>query len=158
MMARHFTPLCADIDRELSNLKQLTIEAEETLDGARRQVTFLELRAAGSILHDFYSGIEKIFRRIALEVDGSLPAGPDWHLQLLLRMASPLQEARPAVINEDLKNRLGEYLRFRHLIRNIYGFELQWDRCHDLLYDLFDLFADLSAQLQRFQQFLLSLE
>ncbi|NOZ05199.1 MAG: hypothetical protein GXP41_02440 [Chloroflexi bacterium] len=158
MTAQHFTPLCADIDRELNNLKRLTAESETLLDRARQQVTFLELRTAGSVLHDFYSGTEKVFRRIALEVDGSLPAGPDWHLQLLLRMASPLRDARPAVINEDLKNRLGEYLRFRHLIRNIYGFELQWDRCHDLLYDLPDLFSDLSSQLQRFQQFLLSVE
>lgn len=37
MMAQHFTPLCADIDRELSNLKQLTIEAEETLARAQLQ-------------------------------------------------------------------------------------------------------------------------
>jgi hypothetical protein len=36
---------------------------------------FIEVRASGSILHDFYCGVEKIFERIALSVDMNLPKG-----------------------------------------------------------------------------------
>jgi len=58
--------------------------------------------------------------------DGGLPAGPDWHMQLLRRMAAGLPEVRPAGLDETLERALGELLRLRHLIRNVYGFELDW--------------------------------
>lgn len=32
-------------------------------------------RAAGPILHDFYTGIEKTFQEIAKRLDGGLPKG-----------------------------------------------------------------------------------
>ncbi|MBI2265735.1 MAG: hypothetical protein HYU64_11260, partial [Armatimonadetes bacterium] len=89
----------------------------------------LEVRAAGSILHDFYSGIEKIFRRISSNLDGDMPSGEDWHLELLERMSLAVEGLRPSVISEGAKSKLSEFLRFRHLFRNIYGFELKWEPC-----------------------------
>jgi hypothetical protein len=44
------------------------------------------LRAAGSILHDFYTGIEKIFENIGKEVDRRIPLGDEWHSDLLHQM------------------------------------------------------------------------
>ena len=35
---------------------------------------------------------------------------------------------RPRVISEELAAELDEYLSFRHVFRNIYGFELKGDR------------------------------
>lgn len=37
--------------------------------------TFIEIRAAASILHDFYSGVEKVFEKIAASIDKILPRG-----------------------------------------------------------------------------------
>lgn len=121
-----FAGLKADIDRELKNLERLVRSMSDLVKRIPPQgPTEIELRAAGSLLHDFYTGLEKIFQRIALRVDGDLPVGEDWHLQLLQRMASPLEDLRPQVITEEQAERLEEYLRFRHLFRNIYGFELR---------------------------------
>ncbi|HZX48260.1 MAG TPA: hypothetical protein VFF47_03470 [Nitrospirota bacterium] len=50
----------------------------------------METRAAGSILHDFYSGIEKIFRRIAAKIDRDIPSDEDWHTELLIRRCKTL--------------------------------------------------------------------
>ncbi len=119
--------LKAEIEKELRDLERLAAEMSEVL--RQPSPTFLETRAAGSILHDFYSGIEKIFRRIALRVDRDIPSGDDWHTVLLKRMGIPVDGIRPPVISEGLTDQLGEYLRFRHLFRNIYGFELRWERC-----------------------------
>ncbi|HEY8884396.1 MAG TPA: hypothetical protein VIO35_03715, partial [Chloroflexota bacterium] len=63
--------------------------------------TSLELRAAGSILHDFYNGVERVFERIATAIDQDLPSAPNWHVDLLDRMAYPIPEVRPAVISSD---------------------------------------------------------
>ncbi|MGB9887889.1 MAG: hypothetical protein ACPLRW_12990, partial [Moorellales bacterium] len=44
-----------------------------------------------------------------------------WHKQLLNRMTLEVPEVRPPVISKDLARTLDEYLRFRHVFRNVYG-------------------------------------
>jgi hypothetical protein len=115
------------------------------------------VRAAGSILHDFYTGVERIFRQIGVRIDQDLPREEDWHIQLLHRMAVPVEGIRPRVIDEKLEAKLEEYLRFRHLFRNIYGFELKWDRCQPLVENLDQVFSDLKEQIDKFESFLNSI-
>lgn len=43
-------------------------------------------------------------------------------------MTIPIKQIRPAVISEELAAGLDEYLSFRHVFSNIYGFELKGDR------------------------------
>lgn len=152
-----FAALKADIERELRNLERLTQEMDEVLTEIP-EATVIAVRAAGSILHDFYTGAEKIFRRIAIKIDRDLPEGEEWHIQLLQRMAVPVEGIRPKVIDEDLESNLEESLRFRHLFRNIYGFELKWERCQPLVQRLEETFADLAGQIRKFEDFLESLK
>ena len=148
-----FAALKADIERELQNLDRLTLELNTVLTTTSPN-TAVRVRATGSVIHDFYTGVEKIFRRIATRVDQDLPTGEDWHVQLLQRMSVPLEEIRPQVIDEHLERNLEEYLRFRHLFRNIYGFELKWGRCQPLAERLHKTFADLKEQIGDFRDFL----
>ena len=53
---------------------------------------------------------------------------------------------------------LDEYLRFRHLFRNIYGFELEWERCRELFSELPIVLARLEQQFAAFDEFLGTLE
>lgn len=155
-MAR-FAALKADIDRELRNLERLSRELNEILS-TTAEGSATRVRAAGSVLHDFYTGVEKIFRRIAVRIDQDLPTGEDWHVQLLQRMAVPVEGIRPRVINEKLETNLEEYLRFRHLFRNIYGFELKWEKCQPLVENLDKVLGDLKEQIKKFAAFLDSIE
>lgn len=152
-----FVSLRADIQREQRNLDRLADEAQQLLADVPDQPTFRDIRAAGSILHDFYTAVERIFQRVATEVEGGLPSGLDWHTRLLLRMAAPVPDTRPLVISEPLKDNLGEYLRFRHLFRHLYGFELRWARCHELLADMPVIEGQLRHALDDFDRFLKSL-
>jgi len=77
-----FAALKADIHRELQNLERLTLELSTVLTTTSPN-TAVRVRAAGSVVHDFYTGVEKIFRRIAARVDQDLLRGEDWHVQLL---------------------------------------------------------------------------
>lgn len=157
-MTRDFTSLRADIRRELSSIDRLAAQTEQLLARIPDRPSFVEVRAAGSLLHDFYTGAEKIFQRIALEMEGGLPAGAEWHSELLARMATPVEDRRPAVISEELKDQFGEALRFRHLFRYMYGFQLRWDRCHALLSDLPGIRREFERQLHIFLDLLRSLE
>lgn len=118
----------------------------------------METRAAGSILHDFYSGIEKIFRRIAAKIDRDIPSDEDWHTELLIRMSMSIDNIRPPVISVGLKEQLGEYLRFRHLFRNIYGFELKWERCKTLGIMMMEILKTFTEEIRKFLGFIDSIK
>jgi len=117
--------LTDDIKVEMRNLERLNKEMKDLLAKIKKEPTFVEIRAAASILHDFYSGAEKIFERIALSIDKNLPKGENWHIELLLQMTKPFTGTREPVISESLFEKLKEYLKFRHLFRYIYGFKLE---------------------------------
>ena len=74
-----------EINIELENLTRLVREMGDLTGRFVGEPDFIQTRAAGSILHDFYCGIEKIFERIAIRIDGGLPKGGDWHTELLLQ-------------------------------------------------------------------------
>ena len=106
-----------EIEHELDRLRELKAE----LAAAPRDETSFALRARGSMLHDFYGGIERIFRGIAKEWNGGVPQGDRWHRQLLTDMNIEIPGVRPPVITPDLAARLGDFLGFRQVIRDAYG-------------------------------------
>ncbi|MBA7670261.1 hypothetical protein ES703_78406 [subsurface metagenome] len=137
-----------EIEIESRNLERLVKEMREVTNRFADKPDFIETRAAGSILHDFYSGVEKIFERISVHIDGGLPKGEDWHTELLLQMARSVEGIRDAVISTDLLEKFKEYLRFRHLFRHIYGFELKWERFKDLSLSLFTILSEFKDNLK----------
>jgi len=133
--SRNIKYLIKSIQQETSSLDELCSQINlfiNKVEQADEESKIFYKRAAGSILHDFYTGIEKIFREIGIRMDKSLPKGENWHIELLKSMATP-QKKRNTVISQELMEKLKEYLGFRHLFRNIYGMELEWDKLKILL-------------------------
>ncbi len=75
-------------------------------------------------IHSFYAGIERILEVIADSVDGSKPSGANWHAELLSQLASDITGIRPAVISGDSQEKLNRFRGFRHVVRNVYTFNL----------------------------------
>ena len=71
----------SEIEEELTNIERLLSELNEHQKEEPRNTFYL--RAIGSIFHDFYCGVERIFERIAEELNGGIPEGENWHIQLL---------------------------------------------------------------------------
>ena len=109
----------------------------------------IERSALAAMLHSFYTGIENIFKRVAVEIDGDPPKGEIWHRQLLDRMSHP-DKQRPAVISEELRNKLSTYLEFRHVFRHAYTFELRWEKMAELVLDGEKTFAQLESEIRQF--------
>jgi len=126
----------ARLRKEFFQLENLEAELKTIAKMKELRVESIRLRAYASILHDFYSGIEKMFINIAREIDGTVPKAEGWHRQLLEQMTLDIPAKRPAVINADLAARLQHYLSFRHRFRNLYGFELEWTRMEELVENL----------------------
>ena len=138
--------LRAEIEDELDGLAAL---ASEFADRPRTDDSYA-MRARGSILHDFYSAIERVFTHIARELNGGIPQGEQWHRQLLDDMRLDIPEVRPAVIDGPLAKALGEYLGFRHLFRNVYGSVLDVDRITPLEDGLPETLATFERQVRAF--------
>jgi len=117
--AQRLIRLKVNIQKILDELQALKVEKEE-LD-----IETTHTRTLGSIVHDLYTGVERAFQKIALELDGGLPKGERWHKDLLDHMALELKGIRPPVIDASLRDKLDEYLRFRHIFRSVYGFQLK---------------------------------
>ena len=108
-----------------------------------------ELYGLAAMLHSFYSGIENIFKRIAQELDAGPPQGEFWHRDLLDAMLVSGQ-GRPAVLSEELGERLEDYLQFRHAFRHMYIFNLRWERMKPLVVGCEESLRLLEEHLDRF--------
>jgi hypothetical protein len=144
--------LANEIALELNNLQRLVDESKAIFKNLSGEPSSVELRALGSIVHDFYTACERIFERIAVYLGPGQPVGENWHVSLLRSMESPIEGTRPAVLEHQLALRLLDYLRFRHLFRHTYGYELEWDKLEPLVGRLESTKAALGQELDTFVQ------
>ena len=153
--SQRFIRLGAAIRAEAALLQRVMDEAELALrDFPKAVPPPRELRGIANILHDFYTGAEHVFEKISAALDGGIPEGAAWHRELLESMALDLPSLRPPVLTGNGVRLLEEFLRFRHLFRNVYGFELEWDRLKPLLSRMPATWAVLRADLNAFLVFL----
>ncbi len=69
-------------------------------------------------------------------------------------MTLDVPEVRPAVLQRDAAERLDEYRKFRHRIRNIYASNLDPERMAHLVTGLTSLWQEIRTQLMDFTRFL----
>lgn len=140
-----FKVLKAQVANELEQIRKLLGEAPDIIRSGGSNIS---VRAGGSILHDFYTGVENIFHAIASAVDEKFPTGMSWHTELLNQMTLNIEELRSPVISRETARMLEEYLRFRHLFRKRYGFELEWESIRNLLERLPQVYNALENDLK----------
>ena len=138
------------IDRELNEINMLLDRSGNLLkvdpDG---DPTFERLAALSQVLISFYTGLERIFERVARRIDHLLPQGERWHTDLLHQVARPTDE-RSALISEKMRLSLREYLAFRHHSRHAYAHHLEWPRMKDLVLRVSDTWDQVRSEIQRF--------
>jgi uncharacterized protein YutE (UPF0331/DUF86 family) len=110
----------------------------------------LYLDSAALNLHDFYSGIERIFVHIASTIDRVVPTGNHWHQELLHQMRTDASGVRPAVLSGQAVECLKEYLGFRHVVRNVYTFKFDAERVAVLVDRLHACFERVDKELKVF--------
>jgi len=105
-------------------------------------------------LHSFYSGLERIFELIAKRIDQRIMTGQSCHKDLLQIVSQDMVGLRPAVIQPDEVEKLDQFRRFRHLVRNLYTSSLQASKIEGLIYELPKLWKNLQKELVAFVDFL----
>jgi hypothetical protein len=109
-------------------------------------------------LHNLYSAFENIFKNIASAFENKLDERSGWHRELLRRMRLDLMPVRPALLDETSYEKLDEMLRFRHLFRAAYSLHFDSARLRLVLAKTLELRPLYLPQVERFLEFLHTLE
>lgn len=153
-MSRLLDSLATRIRNELNEIDRAFSRAAEGLKRFKQAGDDYYLDGAALNLHSFYSGLEKVFRLIAIHIDDSLPQGENWHQVLLKQMSEEVTGIRPAVISDSIQQGLDEYRGFRHIVRNVYSYKFDSARIEKLIVSAKPLFAQIEAELSAFAAFL----
>ncbi len=155
-MSSELLNLHARIGHELKDIEQTVQLALDAWEGTRRfpdqQSHFLNSVALN--LHSFYNGLERIFETICRRLDPTFPTGERWHRDLLEQMGQEILKVRPAVLSAESIERVDEFLAFRHRVRNLYTFNLETERLHELLERLPDAWQSVRADIEAFRSLL----
>ena len=149
-----YSVLAGRIREALSDLQRVVHRAQELLNKAQQRNDDDYLDGVALNLHGFYAGVERIFEDIARNLDEAVPTGPEWRRDLLLQMSAAIDGVRPPVISQETRFCLDEYRGFRHVVRNVYTFNLRPLRLQELTENLSMCSPQLNAELAGFIAFL----
>ncbi len=147
-LAKRIRRECLEIDRVVATT-QRHWHKSKTADDIDAYLNSVALN-----LHGFYSGLERLFELIAIEIDGTQLKGEQWHRELLRQMAQDIPETRPPVLEPKIAEQLDDYRKFRHLIRNIYTTNLVPPRLAELVLPLPSLWTQVKNELHTFADYL----
>jgi hypothetical protein len=146
--------LAGRIREELADLERIVSRAEALAAKARQSGGNDYLDGVALSLHRCYTAVGHIFEAIARELDASVPSGPDWHRDLVVQMSAELPGIRTPVIRSETRHCLDEYRGFRHIVRNVYSFNLRPSRVTELLDGWPTCHAAVTHDLEEFCTFL----
>ncbi len=128
---------------ELENIIKVLDEIQNIAD--KKDKSVVELAGIGTFIHNFYSGIENIIKQILLHKNISIPDSPSWHKELLVTAE------KKSIISNELKEKLGKFLVFRHFFVHAYGFMLDEDELSPLIESASSVFKQFSMEIEKFK-------
>ena len=144
------------IQHELSEICQCSNEIERDTPLLKSSLEPVEKRrlakAIGVDLHGFYTGTERAFEVIALNLDQKVPVGSEWHKKLLNQMTAEIPGVRQPVISQSTFFDLNDLRAFRHVMRSHYGHKLKPELVYKLAIKVSGCYKNLAQDLQSFLQ------
>ena len=119
------------VEAELENIEYVLAD----LPGQERLTNLspLELAGVAALLHNFYNGIENVFKQLIISKGLDIPRGPSWHIELIELCV------KNKIISRVTSDALKEYLSFRHFFSHAYSFDVDEERIAPLLEKIKDV-------------------
>lgn len=156
-MTGDYLALAGRIQQEIVELDRIVLRTVSAWREATREVDDYHIDAVALNLHGFYVGFERVFEMICDVVDRSRPAGQNWHQELLRQMSAPIPRVRPAVSHAETVRHLDRFRGFRHVVRNVYTFNLDPEQIAALVSHLPETFEAARMDLLAFCHLLIQL-
>ncbi|RPI49509.1 MAG: hypothetical protein EHM56_12270 [Chloroflexi bacterium] len=143
-----YAALAGRVRQSLSDLDRVVTRARSLMDKAQTRGDYDYLDGVALNLHGFYAGVERILEDVARTMEKTVPDGPEWHQNLLLQLSAEIPAVRPAVLSQETRDCLEEYRGFRHVVRNVYTFNLRPSRLQELTSGLQDCYQAVTHDLE----------
>lgn len=140
--------LRSELYAQLKEIERLFFEIDSRKKRAKRSKVFLE--SIGYQLHNLYCAFEDLFKIIAGYFENTIPDTSRYHKELLKRMAIAIEGVRPAVISEELFEKLDEIRAFRHFFRHAYLHGLRYEKLRPVLESAERVRILYKSELERF--------
>jgi len=138
------------IEHEISRIEKQITDARSLLDLCKiREPDFIEITATAQILHSFYNGVESVIMLFFKNSGEKLPNDTHWH-KTVFEMAFGNNSKKIKIINDDIKEKLEEYLSYRHFIRHSYSSELKWNEMAPLVKELDETWKIIKSDFEMF--------
>lgn len=122
------------IEAELENIERVL--ADLPRPDSIKQLSSLELAGVAALIHNFYNGVENVFKQLAISKGLTIPQGPSWHIDLIeICVANQ-------IISHATSEMLKEYLSFRHFFSHAYSFDVDEERIAPLLEKIKDVYKN----------------
>ncbi|MBN1114965.1 MAG: hypothetical protein JXA66_06455 [Oligoflexia bacterium] len=106
-----------NIEAELKNIEDILSRLPGMED--LHKLSVLELAGTSAMVQSFYNGIENILKQCLLSKKIKLPAGRNWHKELLLLSVSK------KIVSRSLAEDLKKFLTFRHFFVHAYAIDIE---------------------------------
>jgi len=124
--------LASELSRERKALDRLASQIQSLRDPAPDpRGEWMRALALAFEVERYYTAVESLLARLLRTLDGSIPSGHAWHLELLSAAAARVDDGRPPLIGEEALEDLREVLKFRHLARHGYETEPELRRMEE---------------------------
>ena len=121
-----------NVEHEIFQINKLFDDSKPLFDLLKlKEPDFVETIASGAIIHSFYNGIEGIILLIDKGNGENIPSNTKWHIDIFER-AFESTEKRPAILKNENRENLKDYLSFRHFFRHAYSYNIKWDKLKPL--------------------------
>ncbi|MCB0190863.1 MAG: hypothetical protein KDJ65_02865 [Anaerolineae bacterium] len=134
--------LIREIAAEKEHIEKTVLALSKAM--SRPEKTIIESAAIATFLHNVYSGIENILKRILKFKGDTIVSSPSSHKDLLDHSVAA------GVISQSLSEELDEYRGFRHFFVHAYGFMLDMEQLTPLAENLPAIWAQFETEIGLF--------
>lgn len=129
------------IEAELENIERVLADLPES--DSLKKLSSLELAGVAALIHNFYNGVENVFKQLVVSKGLNIPQGPSWHIDLIeICVANQ-------IISQTTSEMLKEYLGFRHFFSHAYSFDVDEERLAPLLERIEDVHKNLVKDISK---------
>ena len=153
-----YRTIAGRIRAELQELERVAERTGRIWQQATTSTDDYYVDATALNLHGFYAGLERLLEIIADGVDQAKPSGAHWHDELLRQMGAEIPGVRPPVLSQETRDCLDRYRGFRHVVRNVYTYNLDSEQIGVLVRQLAPTMARVAQELGVFAGFLEQLD
>ena len=138
-----------DVGFQFEEIELLFKIYKDILTDSSKEPDIITTTAIAGVIHSFYNGIEIIMQIILKNVDNFIPESENWHKAILIQI-SENNENRKQIISINTKEKLMNYLAFRHFFRHSYSFYYDWNKIKILVDDMKSVYKEFKNEINSF--------